>query len=264
MTIPFYKYQGTGNDFILIDNRSMVFKNDTKLIERLCNRKFGIGADGLILLETPENGENDFRMVYFNADGNESSMCGNGGRCVVDFANKLGVIAEKTSFSAIDGEHKAILEDGLVRLQMQDVPKITQTNNAYFLDTGSPHHVVFTSEVKKLDVKKEGAKIRNNETYKEKGVNVNFASLDAARDENCFFVRTFERGVEDETLSCGTGVTAVALAAHFSEKTSASTVFIETLGGKLSVSFEVKGSGSYENIWLNGPVEMVFKGEITC
>lgn len=266
MRVRFYKYQGTGNDFILIDNRSMEFKNDTKGIERLCDRKFGIGADGLIFLENSSNPEDDFKMVYFNADGKESSMCGNGGRCVVHFAKLLGIINEKTVFSAIDGTHKAKIENELVHLQMQDVPEIKQMQDSYFLDTGSPHHIVFTSEIKKLDVKAEGAKIRNNSTYQEQGVNVNFVSLSSALENKHLFVRTFERGVEDETLSCGTGVTAVALATHFSEKTTDTTVFIETLGGKLSVSFtpSIEPGNGYENIWLSGPVELVFKGEIAC
>lgn len=259
MRLHFYKYQGTGNDFILIDNRSMFFKNDTKLIARLCDRKFGVGADGLILLEKPRNIEDDFQMVYFNADGRESTMCGNGGRCVVDFAKQLNLIEKKTVFSAIDGKHKAEVENGQVNLQMQDVDGVENTNETYFLNTGSPHHVEFISGIDAFDVKTEGAKIRNNETYGAEGVNVNFVEP----KENSLFVRTFERGVEDETLSCGTGVTAVALAAHFSGKVSGKTIAIETLGGKLAVSFEY-ASGGYKNIWLSGPAELVFKGEIVC
>lgn len=263
MEIHFYKYQGTGNDFILIDNRTKFFKNDTKLIAHLCDRKFGIGADGLILLENPKNHEEDFEMIYFNADGKESSMCGNGGRCAVAFANLLGIIGQETVFSAIDGTHHARIENGQVRLQMKDVPEIMQTNETYFLDTGSPHHIVFTSDLETLDVKTEGAKIRNNETYREEGVNVNFVSHGPARNVNIFFVRTFERGVEDETLSCGTGVTAVALAAHFSGKTSDEIIQIKTLGGALSVSFTpTQRRGCYENIWLSGPAELVFEGEM--
>lgn len=259
MKLKFYKYQGTGNDFILIDNRSKFFKKDAKLIEALCDRKFGIGADGLILLEKPTKSDEDFGMVYFNADGYESSMCGNGGRCIGAFAKHLGIVEKSATFSAIDGKHKIVFEEDMIRLQMKDVEKITELENAFFLDTGSPHHVVFIEKIDQFDVKSEGTKIRNSPLYKEKGVNVNFVES----KENAFVVRTYERGVEDETLSCGTGVTSVALTAHFSGKTSAEKVHIETLGGNLSVSFE-KSSNGYQNIWLSGPTEMVFNGEIEC
>ncbi|HET8810715.1 MAG TPA: diaminopimelate epimerase [Flavobacteriaceae bacterium] len=258
----FYKYQGAGNDFVLIDDRTMNFKKDAKLVRGLCDRKFGIGADGLILLQNPIKEGEDFKMVYFNADGNEASMCGNGARCISAFAKHLGVVAEKAVFSASDGSHQAVFDQGLVRVQMQNVSEITKTgDDAYFLDTGSPHYVLFTSNIDEIEVKTEGRKIRNNETYRENGVNVNFVSL--GPNENKFFVRTYERGVEDETLSCGTGATAVALAAHFSGKTGEQQIFIETPGGKLSVAFEAV-SGKYKNIWLTGPVELVFKGEIEC
>ena len=253
----FYKYQGTGNDFILIDNRSFLFKNNTKTIEKLCDGKFGIGADGLILLENPKNPEEDFSMKYFNADGKESSMCGNGGRCIAAFAKELGLIETKARFSAIDGEHIAILEDETIRLKMMDVNGIEKVENAFFLNTGSPHYVVFTENIDAMDVKSEGAKIRYSKQFGEAGTNVNFVEV----KENILSVRTYERGVEDETLSCGTGVVAVALAANFSGKTSSEKIVMETLGGNLSVNFE-KSQNGYKNIWLNGPAELVFKGEI--
>lgn len=258
----FYKYQGAGNDFVLIDDRSMGFKKDAKLVRDLCDRKFGIGADGLILLQNPLKEGEDFKMVYFNADGKEASMCGNGARCISAFAKNLGIVAEKTVFSASDGSHQAIFEQELVSVQMQDVSEIIKTDeNAYFLDTGSPHCILFVPKVDSINVKTEGRKIRNNETYRENGVNVNFVEEKKPGDQ--FFVRTYERGVEDETLSCGTGVTAVALAAHFSGKTTEQEILIETLGGKLSVAFEAV-AGEYKNIWLTGPAELVFKGEIEC
>ncbi|WBL21696.1 diaminopimelate epimerase [Zunongwangia sp. HRR-M8] len=263
MRLQFFKYQGTGNDFVMIDNRNnLVSKNDTKLIERLCDRKFGIGADGLILLENAEVEGDDFKMVYFNADGNESSMCGNGGRCLVAFAKFLGIIEERANFTAIDGAHKASIgNDGIVNLQMQDVSNIYQAGNIAFLDTGSPHHIVFTENVKELDVKEEGAAIRYSLDYKEKGTNVNF--VEKTEQDDTFIVRTYERGVEDETLACGTGVTAVAIAAFNSHRTQANEVKLKVPGGDLSVSFKADGE-NYTDVWLKGPAKLVFKGEIEC
>ena len=262
MDLTFYKYQGTGNDFIMVDNRTSVLsKNDTNLIRFLCDRRFGIGADGLILLENSEDPRDDFKMVYFNSDGNESSMCGNGGRCLVAFAKFLGIVKDQAAFTAIDGFHEAVITNELVGLKMTDVDGIAEHADALFLNTGSPHHVIFTDGVENLDVKKEGAAIRYSEAYASKGgTNVNFAAL---IEDDTFKVRTYERGVEDETFSCGTGVTAVALAAHASGKTSASNVQLSTPGGELSVKFTPVGS-SYKDIWLTGPARLVFKGEIAC
>ncbi|WP_417886544.1 diaminopimelate epimerase [Zunongwangia sp.] len=261
MKLQFFKYQGTGNDFIMIDNRQQqVSKNNTKLINKLCDRKFGIGADGLILLEN-EDGEADFKMVYFNADGNQSTMCGNGGRCIVAFAKQLGIVTDKTIFTAIDGVHHASIDANQVNLEMQKVNGITSNGNTAFLDTGSPHHIVFTEAVENLNVKEEGAAIRYSDAYKKEGTNVNFVA--AGADANTFSVRTYERGVEDETLACGTGVTAVAIAAHYSNRTSANEITLNVPGGKLKVSFKVNGE-TYSNIWLTGPVDLVFKGEIEC
>lgn len=261
MTLDFYKYQGTGNDFIIIDNRTQFFsKNNTNLVNFLCDRKFGIGADGLMLLEKPEIEGDDFKMVYYNADGNQSSMCGNGGRCLVAFANFLGIIKDEAQFTAIDGPHKATLSNGLVSLQMQDVKEIQQEGEDLFLDTGSPHHIEFTGALDSLDVKKQGAAIRYNQKYKEEGTNVNFVEQLSANE---YKVRTYERGVEDETLSCGTGVTAVAIAASASNRTSGESVKLHTRGGELSVSFIKDGDG-YSEVWLTGPATQVFKGEIVC
>ncbi|TQD39157.1 diaminopimelate epimerase [Haloflavibacter putidus] len=260
MQLHFYKYQGTGNDFILIDNRKDFFKNDTKLISRLCDRKFGIGADGLILLQKPEEEADDFKMVYFNADGKQSSMCGNGGRCIVHFAKFLGIIEKEATFTAIDGKHLATVNPEDVKLQMQDIDEVSTLKNAYFVDSGSPHHIVFTENVQEIDVKANGSEIRYNNLYKKTGVNVNFVEQTG---ENKFYARTYERGVEDETLSCGTGVTAVAIAAFEAGLASKSTISIDTLGGNLQVSFE-KEDKHYKNIWLSGPAEQVFKGEILC
>jgi diaminopimelate epimerase len=262
MKLIFYKYHGTGNDFIMVDNRMASFpKNDTNFIHELCHRRFGIGADGLILLEQPVNHQEDFKMVYFNADGNQSSMCGNGGRCLVAFAKFLGVFENEARFSAIDGQHKGVEKDGIVSLKMKDISSESLNEKELFLDTGSPHHILFSEEVGDIDVKKEGSIIRYSEKYESNGgTNVDFVQQTG---EDSFLVRTYERGVEDETFSCGTGVTAVALAVHAIGKTQATTVNLETPGGKLTVSFEKEGK-NYKNIWLTGPAKNVFKGEIEC
>lgn len=260
MKLNFFKYQGTGNDFIMVDNRTSVLsKNDTNFIRFLCDRRFGVGADGLILLERPEDVRDDFRMVYFNSDGNESSMCGNGGRCIVAFAASLGIVTDKASFTAIDGFHEAIIEKDLVGLQMINVPGITKKEDAVFLHTGSPHHVIFSENTESINVKTEGAAVRYSAEYSDVGgTNVNFVSQ---IDDATFKVRTYERGVEDETLSCGTGVTAVALAAYATGRTRATTVHLQTPGGQLAVKFSPLGEG-FKDIWLTGPAKRVFKGEV--
>lgn len=259
MILSFYKYQGTGNDFVLIDNRQHIFpKNDTKLVHHLCDRKFGIGADGLILLE--HDATYDFKMVYYNADGNESTMCGNGGRCIVAFANFLGVIAGETTFSAIDGKHYATIKEDVVNLQMKDVEQVEEHSNHVFLDTGSPHHVTFKENIGQFDIKAEGAAIRYGAPYYDEGANVNFVKKLSNTE---FRVRTYERGVEDETLSCGTGVTAVAIAMHSLQQTNANDITLLVEGGTLQVSF-IKNQGKYTNVFLKGKATQVFKGEIVC
>lgn len=257
MQQSFYKYQGTGNDFVMIDNRQQLFnKKNTKYIAHLCDRRFGIGADGLILLENHK--ELDFKMVYFNADGNESTMCGNGGRCLVAFAKQLGVITDKAIFEAIDGLHHAKIENDIVKLQMQDVTRIEKHVNHVFLNTGSPHHVQFENDIGGFEIKSKGAKIRYGEPYNESGSNVNFVKKIS---DATFAVRTYERGVEDETLSCGTGVTAVALAMNYLGETSKNLVVLKTQGGDLKVSFN-RMEDSYKDIWLIGPATFVYKGTI--
>lgn len=258
MKIPFFKYQGTGNDFILIDNRQGVFsKKDAKLIASLCDRRFGIGADGLIVLENDKS--SDFEMVYYNADGHQGSMCGNGGRCTVAFAKFLGMINGESTFKAVDGIHAAAIDKDIVSLAMQEVSEIKSRPDALFLDTGSPHHVQLIKNLKDFDVFGEGKRLRYS-LYGKTGSNVNFVEQ---LDEDAFSVRTYERGVEDETLSCGTGVTAVALAMHRSGKTISNEVRVTTRGGELKVRFETNG-GKYHNVQLIGPVEQVFKGEVEC
>lgn len=255
MQQTFYKYQGTGNDFVMIDNREQTFnKKDTKHIAFLCDRRFGIGADGLILLENHPT--LDFKMVYYNADGNESTMCGNGGRCIVAFAKQLEVIKDEAVFEAIDGLHRASIENGIVRLQMQDVDSIEKHPQHVFLNTGSPHHVQFEDYIENFDIKTKGAAIRYGAPYNDKGSNVNFVKK---INDQIFAVRTYERGVENETLSCGTGVTAVALAMHALKETDKNLITLKVQGGELQVSF-IEENGLYNNIWLIGPATFVYKG----
>ena len=255
MTIPFSKYQGTGNDFIIIDNRNHHYNLTQPQIEKLCHRRFGIGADGLMLLET--HAGYDFNMRYYNADGFEGSMCGNGGRCLVNFAYEKGIIKEKYLFLAIDGDHEAARElNGTIRLKMKDVQQVESHLAYVFLDTGSPHVVKQIPELENYAVVEEGRNIRNHPTYREKGVNVNFVQV---LSDCKIFVRTYERGVEDETLSCGTGVTASALV-HAHNALGYNHVEVKTTGGTLYVEFYRTGEGSFENIWLAGPAQKVFDG----
>ena len=260
--VRFYKYHGTGNDFILIDNRSqsLVFESLGQ-INLLCDRRFGIGADGLILLE--ESGSYDFRMKYYNSDGRESTMCGNGGRCLVAFANFLGIIGNSTRFEAIDGIHQAWITEirdkiSIVSLGMNDVKAIEKMNGAYVLNTGSPHYVSFCDSIQELNLVLEGRKIRNSDKFREPGINVNFITAHG----NTFSMRTYERGVEDETWSCGTGTVAAAIAIELEGKShSENPVVIQTRGGILKVSFQKKNN-EFTDIRLIGPAEMVYEGII--
>ena len=258
MELEFYKYQGTGNDFVMIDNRSNTFpKENTQLVAHLCDRRFGIGADGLILLDN--DATTDFRMVYYNSDGNLSSMCGNGGRCLVAFAKKLNVIQNETTFMATDGLHYATVgADGIVSLQMIDVAEIKNTPDYSFLNTGSPHHVQLVTDLEHYNVKENGAAIRYGDLYGQQGSNVNFVKK---IDDATFSLRTYERGVEDETLACGTGATAVAIAMSAIGQTDLNTIHLNVEGGKLAVSFDIE-DGKYTNVFLKGPAEFVFKGTI--
>ena len=254
MNVPFYKYQGTGNDFVMIDNRNQSFPKDTlSLVHTLCDRHFGIGADGVILIENDAN--SDFRMIYFNADGSET-FCGNGGRCAVAFAKYLKIINSKTNFIAFDGPHYAEIENNIISLQMIDVKDIKVHENSVFAYTGTQHHVELVDNLNEYPVFENGKKIRYS--YEYPGSNVNFVQK---INETTFRVRTYEKGVEDETLACGTGVTAVAIAMHKINKTASNSIFLPVEGGKLNVTFNVKND-NYTNVFLKGPAEFVFKGSI--
>jgi diaminopimelate epimerase len=257
MKQEFYKYHGTGNDFIIIDNRDQIFeKSNVERIESLCNRKFGIGADGLILLENHKS--LDFKMIYFNADGNEGSMCGNGGRCITHFAKHLDLIENKAIFEAIDGAHKVVINEEEVKLQMQNVSELKKLEDAILLNTGSPHYVCLKPNVSELDVNKSGAAIRYSAAFNAEGINVNFVEK---LKSDSFLVRTYERGVEGETSSCGTGVTGVAIAMNYIGETEKNLVTINTQGGILKVQFD-RENNVYKDIWLIGPAVQVYKGEI--
>lgn len=256
--IPFYKYQGTGNDFVMIDNRETQYltRQDTKLIEKICNRRFGIGADGLILLQNRQG--YDFEMVYFNSDGRESSMCGNGGRCIVAFANFLGIIKDSCKFLAIDGDHEATIKNGdWVELKMTDVQNVEAGSDYFIMDTGSPHYVVFVEDLDDLNIVENAKMIRYSNRFRKEGINVNFVE----KNGSDLLIATYERGVEDETLSCGTGVTAAALSWHLKNlKNTDNQIDIQAKGGDLKVRFNSNGSGGFENIWLCGKAERVFEG----
>jgi diaminopimelate epimerase len=258
MKIDFFKYQGTGNDFVILDNRDNKYTAlTTKQIKHICNRRFGIGADGVMMLQLKSG--YDFEMIYFNADGSESSMCGNGGRCLVKFAHQLGMHKSRYHFIAIDGEHIAEIElDGNVKLKMKDVDAVEKHNNHYIVNTGSPHFVKLVTDIKNVDVYEKGKEIRFSNDFKKDGINVNFTET---LDEETIYVRTYERGVENETLSCGTGATAAALVFAHNDN-GFNRVEIKTNGGNLSVEFEKINDNHFKNIWLIGPAQFVFEGNI--
>ncbi|MGA2822313.1 MAG: diaminopimelate epimerase [Bacteroidales bacterium] len=259
MKIPFSKYNGTGNDFIIIDNRKLQWNPKQEEIVRLCDRHFGIGGDGLMLL-TEKPGV-DFYMTYYNSDGRESTMCGNGGRCMIIFARSLAKAGSETRFLAIDGEHlgKVIQRDSsdIISLKMKDVTVEEIDADHFFLNTGSPHYVIFMREVETLDIIGEAKKIRFNARFREEGTNVDFVEI----RKDCLFVRSYERGVEDETLSCGTGVTAAVLAHAVNNHARRTFMDVQTRGGTLRVLFHQEGN-AFSDIWLEGPAVLVFQGEI--
>ena len=260
MQIDFYKYQGTGNDFILLDNRDQRYQGlSTEQIRLLCDRRFGIGADGLMTLNTLEG--YDFEMKYYNADGREGSMCGNGGRCIVKFASHLGIVQSVYRFLATDGPHEAEIDnDGTVSLKMIDVTEVKKSGADFILNTGSPHYIKMVPRVADWDVVKKGREIRYSREFEKEGINVNF--VEHLEEEDKISVRTYERGVENETYSCGTGVTAAAIVCYHNEK-GFNEVEVITPGGKLSVEFDKTGETHFENIWLCGPAEKVFEGRVT-
>lgn len=281
--MKFWKYHGAGNDFVMLDQRAhqWVAREDTDAIARLCDRHFGIGADGLILLQNMPG--YDFEMIYFNADGRESTMCGNGGRCIAAFAKNLGIIGDRCRFWAIDGEHEGRISPfpvstpapapplkgrggagaGVewVELKMSDVQNVEQQGNSFILNTGSPHYVRFVDDLEHMDMVKEGRAVRYSERFAKEGINVNLARQNSG---DSLAIRTYERGVEGETLACGTGVTAAAIASflHRGQKSGQADIPVKARGGDLAVRFRANGDGSFSDIWLCGPAQQVFEGEI--
>lgn len=254
--LKFFKYQGTGNDFIMIDDRARIFDDsDHNLIERLCHRRFGVGADGLILLR--DHPKVDFEMIYFNSDGHLTTLCGNGSRCVVQFAHNLGVVDKLAVFETVEGKLEANIENGLVHLRMPDVNRVDEKKDSYFIHTGSPHHIMFVNELEEYDVYNGGRAIRYSDEYSDGGTNVDFVE---PVTEDRIFVRTYERGVENETLSCGTGVTASAIA--YGLQNDRSSVKIKTLGGELQIRFKKIDAGHITDIYLIGPARLVYEGEV--
>lgn len=259
MEISFTKYHGTGNDFIMIDDRDKAFPSDNfRFIKKLCHRRFGIGADGLILIH--DHPEYDFYMKYFNSDGLEGSMCGNGGRCTVHFARDLGIFSGFTYFMAVDGLHKANIDEDFVSLAMNDVNEIDKSKGYFFLNTGSPHVVKEVKNIDQYNVLVEGRKIRQNHNLFPEGTNVNF--IEKLTDQK-IKIRTYERGVEDETWSCGTGSVAAALVTSIlnDEEKEKYQILLQAPGGNLEVSFK-KGGEKFNEIFLKGPATKVFSGKI--
>jgi diaminopimelate epimerase len=258
MVIHFYKYHGTGNDFIMTDARNSRFSPPgTDIIARLCDRRIGIGADGFVTIHPYEN--LDFMMKYYNSDGNEGSLCGNAGRCATVFASKLGIVKQSARFKASDGIHEGrITSDQTVIMTMLPVSSVRYVGDHYELNTGSPHYVKFVDSVEKKDIRSEGAAIRYSQPFKKEGINVNFVSV----HKDGIYVRTYERGVEDETLSCGTGNIASAICSAIQTRSYNHSYTVYTRGGILRVSFDRTGVEQFNNITLEGPVKFVFEGDV--
>lgn len=258
MSMRFEKWHGTGNDFIMVLDREATFHPDKKSIAAWCQRKFGIGADGLIIIRPHD--DCDFQMIYYNADGGESTMCGNGGRCAISFANKHGLHDGKCTLMAIDGEHTGIMGDGLIQLEMNPVASVEEIGEDYRLNTGSPHYVRFDYPGDEPSILEQARAIRNRDEYLRKGINVNFVKLTGP---NSLKVRTYERGVEDETFSCGTGVVASAICAYLHQPKTGNTIYgVTTPGGQLQVRFKAAQRTHFSDIWLKGPATHVFSGQL--
>jgi diaminopimelate epimerase len=256
MSLYFFKYQGAGNDFIMIDDRQLQFPSEDKAhIAALCDRKFGVGSDGILLVQP--SADADVKLDFINPDGTRS-FCGNGSRCGVRFAQLLGMISERCTFEACDGIHEAHIHDAYIRIHMSNVSRPQQATLGLVLDTGSPHLILFRDDIEPLDVVQEGSEIRHSPTYAKEGINVNFVQ---STGSSALSIRTYERGVEGETLACGTGVTAAALAHAQQQGLSSGTISVKALGGQLTVDFTGDSTGGFVDVWLQGPAELVFRGK---
>ena len=253
MTLKFDKYQGAGNDFVIVNNLDGKHDLSSEQIARLCNRRFGIGADGLILVE--KSNDADFAMKFYNSDGKTASMCGNGGRCIARYAFDNGIAAKTMKFAAEDGLHEAeIIDSENVRIKMINVGNVNVFDDGMWANTGVPHFVKFVDDIDKVDIATEGRKLADDKRFAPDRTNVNFTD-----NANGFRLRTYERGVEGETLACGTGTVTTALCIN-TKKGTPSPIALKAKGGLLKVYFE-KNNNGYENIWLEGPAVKVFKGE---
>jgi diaminopimelate epimerase len=258
MKILFYKYQGTGNDFVMLDNLNGNYDDlSIDQIQKLCDRRFGVGADGLIKIN--KHKQLDFEMDYYNSDGSKS-FCGNGARCAVAFAAELGIDVKETRFLAIDGPHSAFKIGDQIRLEMSDVDGIEEWNDAYIVNTGSPHFIKGVDNLNDRDIVSFGKEIRYSEPFIKDGINVNLIERTGRNDIR---IATYERGVEDETLSCGTGATACALVcSHLLEEFGEQYIRVKVKGGELLVGFCRQRDGSFDHVTLSGPAVFVFKGEV--
>ncbi|PKR80146.1 diaminopimelate epimerase [Brumimicrobium salinarum] len=257
MKVTFTKYHGTGNDFIMIDcTNQNDFKLNSQAIKDMCHRRFGIGSDGLILIKNSK--EFDFEMDYYNADGSQS-FCGNGARCAVHFARQLNLFKKDATFKAIDGKHEATIHAGEISIKMADVSKIDHNEGVYIINTGSPHYIEFKEQIEDQDIFTFGKKIRYSAPYKKTGINVNLAQV---IDQNTIQMLTYERGVEKETYSCGTGATAVALAFADKQKLEKIDIQLGVKGGNLRVKASRDNLGVFHSIYLIGPATPVYQGQI--
>ena len=257
MKISFSKYNGAGNDFIVIDNRYNKLSLTKSQIFKLCNRNVGIGADGIISIENSD--KTDFEILHYTSDGTLGSLCGNGSRCAVSFAYRNKIINKETRFEAFDGSHKAeIINDELIIMQMKLNSKIIENEYGVWLDTGSPHLIVEANNTDIIDVKNAGQSIRYNDFYKEEGVNVNFVEKVS---DDVFKIRTYERGVEDETKACGTGSTASAICMNYLGRTKSNEIKMKCQGGDLNIKF-INTDDEFSNISITGPAKFVFEGVI--
>jgi diaminopimelate epimerase len=253
--VPFYKYHGAGNDFVIIDRSEVPFELNAKQINQICERRYGVGADGLMFYDC--HNELDFKMTYFNSDGSESSFCGNGARCIVQFGIDHKGLSDAITFDFNGTPLGAKRKDYLIEINMSNVSRVERLDNDnLFLDTGSPHQIVWVPEVDKIEVEREGRALRY--AFSPAGCNVNFVEL---LGENKLAIRTYERGVEAETHACGTGITAAAIAAYFDQKIAATEIELNAVGGMLWVRFEPSDSG-FVNVYLTGPAIHVFTGVI--
>ena len=254
--VPFYKYHGAGNDFVIIDRSEVPIELNTTQIKQICERRYGVGADGLMFYD--RHNELDFKMTYFNSDGSESSFCGNGARCIVQFGMDHKGVSDAITFDFKGTPLGAKRKDHFIEINMSNVSRVERLDNDnLFLDTGSPHQIVWVSEVDKIEVEREGSALRY--AFSPAGCNVNFVEL---LEENKLAIRTYERGVEAETHACGTGITAAAIAAYLDQKIAATEIELNAVGGTLWVRFDPSDSG-FVNIYLTGPAIHVFTGIIS-